>query len=174
MLSMADSSLTLATRSIASPGMVHPGQVEREKAAVLLDELPVGIECSALAQVADEVGMHAGVVLAAGLGVGAPDGEVDRPAELLVEENVRARAGDAVVGPDPELTEVAGPGVGVEQAHQVLFTLLRARLDDLTLFESQPRARDLTPRHRGGYAEVDRTMGRVFDGSREHLAAGHV
>src|SRR5215210_22489 len=174
MLSMAASSLTLATRSIASPGIAHPGEVELEKAAVLLDQLPVGVEFSALAQIAHEVGVHAGVVLAARLGVRTAYGEVDRPAELLVEEDVRARAGDAVVGPDTELAKVAGPGVGVEQARQVLLTLLRARLDDLPLLESQPRARDLMPRNRGRHAEIDRTVGRVFDRSGKDLAARHV
>src|SRR5215207_7076012 len=116
MFSRAASFLTLATRSIASPGMVHAGQVELEKAAVLLDQLPISVEFSALAQVADEVGVHDGVVLAAGLGVGAAYSEVDRPAGLLVEEDVCARPADAVVGPVPELPKVARPGVGLEQA----------------------------------------------------------
>jgi hypothetical protein len=61
---------------------------------------------------------------------------VHRAAELLVEEDVRARPADAVVGPDPELPQVAGPGVGVEQAPQVLLPLLRARIDDLPLLET--------------------------------------
>src|SRR5215217_9148959 len=120
MLSIAASSLTFPTRSIASPGIVHPRKVELEKAAVLLDQLPIRIQFPVLAQVADEVGVHAGVVLAAGLGVGAAYSEVDRPAELLVEEDVCARPADAVVGPDPELPKVARPGVGLEQAHKVL------------------------------------------------------
>src|SRR5829696_6260539 len=103
MFSRAASFLTLATRSIASPGMVHAGQVELQKAAVLLDQLPISVQFSALAQVADEVRVHAGVVLAAGLGVGAAYSEVNSPAELLVEEDVRACPADAVVGTDAYL-----------------------------------------------------------------------
>src|SRR5215211_2345083 len=174
MFSRAASFLTLATRSIASPGMVHAGQVELEKAAVLLDQLPISVEFSALAQVADEVGVHAGVVLAAGLGVGAAYSEVDRPAELLVEEDVCARPADAVVGPDPELPKVARPGVGLEQAHKVLLAFLRARLDNLPLLEPEPHSRDLASRYRRRYAEVHRSVGRVLYGSGKDLAARHV
>src|SRR5215213_4906689 len=114
-LSMAASSPTFATRNIVSPFIVHPRKVELEKAAVLLDQLTVRVQCSALAQVADEVGVHARLVLAAGLRVGAAYGEVDRP---------------------PELPEVPGPGVDVEKAHQVLLALLRARLDDPAVLEA--------------------------------------
>src|ERR687898_271168 len=145
MLSIAPSSLTFPTRNIASPGIVHPREVELQKAAVLLDQLPIGVEFSTLAQVADEVGVHAGVVLAAGLGVGAAYSEVDRSAELLVEEDVRARPADAVVGPDPELPKVAGPGVGLEQTKKVLLTPLRARLDNLPLLEPLLLGRLLAP-----------------------------
>ena len=44
----------------------------------------------------------------------SPEGEVDGAAELLVEEDRADRAGDAVVGADAELAEVAGALVGVE------------------------------------------------------------
>src|ERR671911_766127 len=164
-LSLAASPLTFPTRSIASPGIVRTSEVELQKAAVLLDQLPVRVEFSALTQVADEVGVHARVVLAAGLGVGVSYGEVDRPAELLVEQNVRARPADAVVGPDAELAEVAGTGVRVEQAHQVLLALLSTSLDDLPLLEAKPRTRDFAPRYRSRDAKVDRPVGRVLDGS---------
>src|SRR5215213_3902077 len=135
-LSMAVSSLTFATRNIVSPFIVYPRKAELEKTAVLLDQVPVRVQCSALAQVADEVGVHARLVLAAGLRVGAAYGEVDRPPELLVEKDVRAGPTDAVVGPYPELPEVPGPGVDVEKAHQVLLALLRARLDDPAVLEA--------------------------------------
>src|SRR5215208_6131360 len=151
-----------------------PREVELEKAAVLLYQLSVSVEFSALAQVADEISVHARVVLAAGLGVGAAYRKVHRPAELLVEQDVRARPADAVVGPEPELAKVPGPGVGLEQAHQVLLTLLRARLDDLPLLEPKPSTGDLASRYRRRYAEVNRSVGRVLYGSGKDLAARHV
>src|SRR5215212_6716668 len=100
MLSIAASSPTLATRSIDSPFIGRPSQVEFQKAAVILNQLPVSVEFSAVAQIADEIRVHARLVLAARLLVGTADGKVDRPAELLVEEDVRTRLPDSVVGPD--------------------------------------------------------------------------
>src|SRR5215203_1453699 len=100
MLSIAASSPTLATRSIVSPFIGRPSQVEFQKAASILDQLPVSVEFSAIAQIADEVRVHARLVLATRLLVGAADGEVDCSSELLVEQDVRARLPDSVVGPD--------------------------------------------------------------------------
>src|SRR4051812_20433194 len=171
---MAASSRTLATRSIVSPFIAHPRQVELHEASVFLEQLPVSVEFAAIAQVADEVGVHARLVLAAGLLVRATYGEVDRPAELLVEEDVRARPTDSVVGPDPEFPEVPCPRVGVEQAHQVLLAPLRARLDDPAFLEAEPGPGDLTSSYRRGNAEVDRPVGRVLDRTGKNLAARHV
>src|SRR5919112_2663768 len=90
-VSIAASSLTFATRNIDSPFTVRPGKVEPEKAAVLLDQLPVCVQPATFAQVADEVCVHARLVHAPGLDVGPSYSEVHRPAKLLVEEHVRAR-----------------------------------------------------------------------------------
>src|SRR5215203_3988078 len=174
MPSIAASSPTLATRSIVSPFIGHPSQIEFQKAAFVLDQLPVSVEFSSIAQIADEIRVHARLVLAARLLVGAADGEMDRPAELLVEEDVGARLTDSVVGPDAQFAEVPSPRVGVEQAHQVLLATLRARFDDPAFLEAEPGAGDLAPPDRGGYAEIDRPVGRVLDGAGEHLAARHV
>src|SRR5829696_4016076 len=108
-VSIAASSPTFATRNIVSPFIVCPDQVELEKAAVLLDQLPVRVKTATFAQVADEVCVHARLVLAPGLDVGPSYGEVHRPAELLVEEYVRARPVNTVVGPDSQFTEVPRP-----------------------------------------------------------------
>src|SRR4051812_41266658 len=94
-LSIAASSSTFATRSIVSPFIGCPRKVEFEKAAVLLDQPPARVEFAAIAQITDEVRVHARLVFAAGLRVGAAYGEVNRPAELLVEEDVRAGLPDA-------------------------------------------------------------------------------
>src|SRR5215204_3553981 len=71
-LSIAASSLTFPTRNIASPGIVHPREVELLKASVFLDQLPISVQFSALTHVADEIRVHAGVVLAAALRVESP------------------------------------------------------------------------------------------------------
>src|SRR5918994_4141802 len=174
MLSIAASLPTLATRSIVSPFICGPRKVEFQKAAVFLDQLPVGVEFSAVAQITDEIRVHARLVLAARLLVGASDGEVYRPAELLVEEDIGARLPDSVVGPDTQLAQVPRPGVGIEQAHQILLAPLCARVDDPTILEAEPGAGYLAAPDRGGHAEIDPPVGRVLDGAGEYLAARHV
>src|ERR671921_224184 len=173
-VSIAASSPTFATRNIVSPFIGHPGQVEPEKAAVLLDQLAVRVQPATFAKVADEVCVHARLVLAPRLDVGPSYCEVYRPAEFLVEEYVRARPVNTVVGPDSKFAEVPRPRVGVEQAHQVLLALVRTRLDDLPSLEAKPGAGDFLARDRGWHAEVDGTVGRVLDGTGKHLAARHV
>src|SRR5215217_6483425 len=122
MLSIAVSSSTFATRSIISPGIWRSSrrELEVEKAAVSLYELAVGVELAASAQIADQIPVHARVVPAAGLLVGAPDRQVHRTAELLVKQDVLGRPRNAVVGPDPQLSEITRPLVRIEHGVQVL------------------------------------------------------
>src|SRR5918992_1623609 len=100
------------------------------KLAVPLQKLAVGVELTALAQVADQIPVHAGVVLATGLLIRTPDRQVHRATQLLVEEYVPGCPADAVVGADAELPEVPRPLVRVEHRVEVLLPLLGARLDD--------------------------------------------
>src|SRR5215216_4274975 len=116
MPSIVVSFLMFATRSIVSPCIaVGPlyREVEVGERAVPFYELAVGVELAAFAQVADQVPVHARVVLAAGLLVGAPDRQVHRAAELLVEEYVLGRPAYAVVGPDAEFPEITCPLVRI-------------------------------------------------------------
>ena len=55
-----------------------------------LAERAVGADRPALAQVADQVPVHDGLVGAAGLRIGAAEGEVDRATDLLVKQDVGA------------------------------------------------------------------------------------
>src|SRR5918992_5118795 len=106
MLSTAASFPMFATRSIVSPCITSGREVEVRERPVPLYEFAVGVELAALSQVADQIPVHARVVLASGLLVGAPDREVHRAAELLVEEDVLRRPADPVVGPDAEFPEI--------------------------------------------------------------------
>ena len=86
----------------------RPRPLDREL-AVLLQDLAVDLDPAALAQVADEVGVHGAVVDTTGLGVAGPDGEVDGSADLLVEQDVPRAAVDPVVGADAELAQAPRP-----------------------------------------------------------------
>ena len=88
---------------------------------------PSAVMPAAAAQVADEVPVQRGLVLAAGLGVRAAEREVDGAADLLVEEDRADRALDAEVRADAELAEEPRAGVGRERALEVLVALLGAR-----------------------------------------------
>src|SRR5919107_2558358 len=144
------------------------------KHALLLQELPVGVQLATFAEVADQIPVHARLVLAAGLLVGAANGEVYRAAKLFVEKYVLSRPRDAVVRSDPELPQIARPLISVEHRVQVLLPLLRTRLDGPPVLEPQPHAGNLAPGDRDGDAEVDFAVYRVLDGTREDLATRHV
>src|SRR3712207_7189844 len=106
-------------------------------------DFAVGVELSALAQVADQIPVHAGVVLSPGLLVGPPDGQVHGPAELLVEEDVLGCPPDAVVGPDADLSQIPRPLVRVQHGVEVLLPLLGARLDYPSSLRSEEHTSEL-------------------------------
>src|SRR3954470_15049976 len=74
-----------------------------EEAPALLDDRAVGGQSPAGAQIADEVPVDRGAVLAAGLRVRAAQGEVDGPADLLVEQDRAHRPVDPEVRADSDL-----------------------------------------------------------------------
>src|SRR5205807_9398453 len=88
--------------------------------AVLDDNFAVGPQTSSFAQVTDEVPVERGRVRATGVGIGAPEREVHRPRDLLVEQDRAGGAIDPGVGPDPELAEKPRAGVGEQRRLQVL------------------------------------------------------
>ena len=110
--------------------------------AVALDDLAVGGQAAALAQVADEVPVQGGLVLAAGLGVRAAEREVDGAADLLVEQRRADRAVDAEVRPDADLAEPPRTIVGGQRALQVVLAVLGGRGDDEPVAELQVVAGD--------------------------------
>ena len=75
--------------------------------AVDLQRLAVDRDPAAAAQVADHVPVHGRVVLAPGLRIRHADREVDRAADLLVEQDLLREAVDPVVRADAELAEAA-------------------------------------------------------------------
>src|SRR5918994_1319329 len=144
------------------------------KHALLLQELPVGVQFATFAEVADQIPVHARLVLAAGFLVGAANGEVYRAAKLFVEEYVLSRPWDAVVRSDPELPQIARPLISVEHRVQVFLPFLRTRVDGPPVLEPQPHTGNLATGDRDGDAEVDCTVYRVLDGTREDLTTRHV
>src|SRR3712207_4620848 len=149
-------------------------EVEIKERAILRYKLAVGVDLPVIAQVADQIPVHARVVLPAGLLLGAPDRQVHRAAELLVEEDVLGRPAYAVVGPDAELAQVSRPLVRAEHGLEELIPLLGARLDYPALHKAQPHPQDLAPRHGHRDAEVDLPVRRVLDRTGEDLSARHV
>src|SRR4051812_14335530 len=145
-----------------------------EELAVFLQLLSVDRDGTAVAQVADHVPVHGGVVHAAGLGVAGPEREVEVPADLLVEEDLLGARLDAVVRPDAELAEAARTIVGVERLEQQLLPRRRARVRDLSVLEPEGHAADLPARVGGRERERDHAVRGVLDRTGEELAVGHV
>ena len=64
------------------------GRELRQEPAVAVDQLAVGVDLAAGAQVADHVPVQPGAVRAAGLGIAGADRHVARAADLLVEQDL--------------------------------------------------------------------------------------
>src|SRR4051812_40382406 len=88
--------------------------------AVLLDELAVGVQLTAGAQVFDDVPVDRARVRATRERVRVADGEMHGAVDLLVERDVLHVALDARVAADAELAEPARPLVGIERLDQEL------------------------------------------------------
>src|SRR5436190_1691697 len=102
--------------------------VRPEAVAHADDALDLVERCAALAKVADHVPVNGRVVHAAGLGVARAQRQVERAADLLVEQDLLGAGLDPVVRADPELSEAAGAVVGVERLEQQLLAGVGARV----------------------------------------------
>src|SRR5581483_351741 len=109
-----------------------------EEAARLPDELAVGVDLAVLAEIADQVPVERRPVLASRLGEPGAERDVDRAADLLVEEDVARKAVDLVVEPERALAEVARLAVHVEQRVQVVAAPRRLGGDHAAALEAQP------------------------------------
>src|SRR3712207_467581 len=118
--------------------------------------------------------MQRGLVPAPGLRIGAADGEVDGPADLLVEEDRPDRAVDAEVRADAELAEAAGAVVGRERALEVVVAVLGPGRDDRAVAERHLDALDVDAGGGGRDVEEDRAVRARLDRPGEDLAARHV
>ena len=76
----------------------------------------------------------------AGLWITSADGEVDRAADLLVEERVAGVLGDVVIRADGALADKPRAGVHVEHADEEILTLGGGGIDDLAVAEGQLHA----------------------------------
>src|SRR4051812_13669101 len=153
---------------------IHRESASARVAPALLDHGSVGGDPPAAAQVADEVPVHRGDVLAAGLGIRAAQREVDRAADLLVEEDRADRAVDAVVGAEAELAQAPRAVVRAQRLAQVGLAALGARLDHLAVAEHERDPGDVDPGRRRGDVEEDAPVGARLVRPGEDLARGHV
>src|SRR5829696_1320441 len=103
--SMSSATLPKPLRAVARP-FVHEAPILEQRRAV-------GAQAAALPQVADHVPVDGRLVRPARLGIGATDREMDRAADLLVEQDRADRAVDPEVRPDADLPE---PGRAVVRA----------------------------------------------------------
>src|SRR6266498_233503 len=138
------------------------------------DELTVGVDLAVGAQVANEVPVQRGGVLAAELLEGRAECDVHRPADLLVEERVVGEAVDLVVEPEGDLTEAAGALVDVQQRLEELLAAGGLGADDLAALEAEADVLDLAAPEQRGEREADLALRRRLERARVDLAVGHV
>src|SRR5215211_4283509 len=76
-----------------------------QEAPVLKHGPPVQLDDALAAQVLDEIPVECGLVRPAAFRVGPAESEVDRAADLLVEQDVADEAADAKIDTDAELAD---------------------------------------------------------------------
>src|SRR5215210_4855309 len=86
-----------------------------QEPSLLPDQLALRVDLAVGAQVADQVPVQLRLVPAAELREAGAERDVDRAADLLVEEDVPREAVDLVVEPEGQLAENACAGVHLEQ-----------------------------------------------------------
>src|SRR5215218_806522 len=145
-----------------------------DESAVALHDLAVGGQRPARPEVADHVPVDRAVVRPARLGIGAAERQVDRAADLLVEQDRPDRAVDAGVRPDPDLAQPAGAGVGIQRREEVVVAALGAGVDDAALAELELDPGDLDAARARRDREADAALGRVLVRAGEDLAGRHV
>src|SRR6266542_2854868 len=138
------------------------------------DELAVCVDLAVPAQVADQVEMQGRPVLAAEVLESHSERQVQRPTDLLVEEDVAREAVDLVVESERDLADAACTFVEVEQRLQIVLAARSFGRDDPPVLEAKPRVVDLAAAEDGGKPEPDRAVDATLDGTRVHLAVGKV
>ena len=130
--------LTIPITSVRAPVLEHvAAEPERHRSRrELRDEPPVPLDGAAVeqqlaaaAQVADQVPVQRRDVGAAGLRVARAEREVDRAADLLVEQGAPGEPRQRVVGADADLAQPARAGVDGERRVEHVLAVVGVRLD---------------------------------------------
>ena len=100
--------------------------------------------------------------------------DVDRPADLLVEEDVAREAVDLVVEPERQLAEDGRAGVHLEQRAEEVDAAGGLGRDHAPAFEAKPDVGDLAAFEDPGKAEADLAPCLGLDRAGEDLAVRHV
>src|SRR5512139_208046 len=121
----------------AAAGIEGP-QRRVDETAVGHDRRVVEAHPAARAEDLHEVPVDRRAVAVVAPAVGVPERKVDRPEDLLVEEDVAHRPGDARVEAEGELAEIAGAGVDVEDPPEPLLAVGGRAGDGPAAAERQP------------------------------------
>src|SRR5262249_31331168 len=114
-----------------------------QKLPVAIDELAVRVDLAAGAKVADKIPVERRSVEGACLRIRGAEGEVHRPAHLLVEQGVAGEHRDRPVHAEGELAETSGALVHRDHLAKEVLAALRRGLDHLAGLEAQTHAFDL-------------------------------
>src|SRR5262245_49447207 len=138
------------------------------------DELAVRVHLALGAQVAHEIPVEPRTVLPAEVLERRAERDVNRAADLLVEERVVREPVDLVVEPERDLAEPARAVVQAQHGVEVLTAPVGLGGHDPAALEAQPDPVDLAAVEERGEAEADLALGDRFERAGVDLAVGHV
>src|SRR3954469_20000246 len=141
---------------------------------VAIDELAVGVDLAAGAQVADQIPVERGAVEPSGLRIRRAEREVDGAADLLVEEDVTGEDPDRLVEAEGEPAAPARAVVDADHLAQEGLPAARSGVDNLSGLEAKTHVVDLACVEDRGVGERDLALDAGFERCREDLAVGQV
>src|SRR4029077_11557209 len=145
-----------------------------QKVPVAVDELAVREDLAARAKVADQIPVQGRAVQAPRLLIRGPEGEVDLPADLLVEQGVAREELHRVVQAERELAHPPGPLVHRDHLAEEVLAARGGRLDHLSALEAKPDVVDLPRVEDRWIGEADFALDAGLDRGSEDLAVREV
>jgi len=145
-----------------------------EVSSLLEDLLAVQVDLAFLTKVFDEIPVFVGFVPSAALFIAATEGEVDRPADLLIEEDIQGSVLDSVIEADAELAEALSAGIAFDDLAEEFLVFLGGCLDDLAFLEFQTDPFNDLSGVGGGELEVNLSLDGVLDRCSEDLPVWHI
>ena len=125
-------------------------------------------------QVANHIPVQAGIVEAAGFGVGGADSGVAGAADFFIEECVLGVLLDVEIGADGDFAQAAGTGVLIQHGDEEIQTFAGGGIHHFARLKGEGDIVAFAAVMDGGETVANGAFSGVFDGAGENLTIGEI